>query len=72
MGLNPLPIIGRETERKLDMSSPVVSRHLAEACAMVVRNIEMERQRESARALRQTAITVYHVPPEAVDRMPPP
>jgi tetratricopeptide (TPR) repeat protein len=62
LGLVPAPIRSQGSNHVLDDSNPVMRRQLNEACVALVRNYEQARQPQEAQALRELAITRYHVP----------
>jgi len=62
LGLVPAPIGSQGSNHVLDDSNPVLRRQLNEACVALFRNFEQARQPQEAQALRELAITRYHVP----------
>jgi tetratricopeptide (TPR) repeat protein len=61
LGLVPAPIGSQGSNHVLDDGNPVVRRQLVEACQALLRNFETARLPWLAQALREQAVTQYHM-----------
>jgi tetratricopeptide (TPR) repeat protein len=69
LGLVPAPIGLQGSNHVLDDGNPIVRRQLVEACRALIRNYETARLPWLAQALREQAVTQYHM--SAADIGPP-